>query len=336
MANRFWVGGTANWDALNILNWSATSGGIGGASVPTSADAVLFNANSGANTITLADGYNPSIFSLTMTGFTGTLNFGSQNISVGGTSTVYSGGSTFSVTGTPVINCTNSTATGKAIISVGTTEANAISFNITAGTGSFVISNTSVVKNLNFTGFSGTLGNNNFIVFGNLTLSSDMTVAAGANAITFAATSGTQQFTTSDIVIDKPITQNGVGGTLQLQDALTMGSTRALTITNGKIQLNNSVTSTVGSFVTSGTNQKFLESTTPGLQATLSQASGTVNASYLTIKDINATGGATWNARTDLGSKDIANNTGWNFIFIGLQQILKPIMAKILQPIILN
>ena len=40
-ADRYWVGGSGNWN--NSLNWSATSGGQGGASVPTSSDNVFFD-----------------------------------------------------------------------------------------------------------------------------------------------------------------------------------------------------------------------------------------------------------------------------------------------------
>lgn len=44
MANRYWVGGTGNWN--DTAHWSASSGGAGGASIPTSADSVYFDANS--------------------------------------------------------------------------------------------------------------------------------------------------------------------------------------------------------------------------------------------------------------------------------------------------
>jgi hypothetical protein len=85
---------------------------------------------------------------------------------------------------------------------------------------------------------------------------------------------------------------------------------------NGTLQLKSGVTSTVGSFVTSGTTQKFLQSTLSGTQATLSDASGTVDATYLTIKDINATGGATFNAYPYNFNSDAGNNTGWNGLSI--------------------
>ena len=46
MADRYWVGdATGIWDASETGNWSTTSGGLGGASVPTSADDVYFDAN---------------------------------------------------------------------------------------------------------------------------------------------------------------------------------------------------------------------------------------------------------------------------------------------------
>jgi hypothetical protein len=55
MANRYFVGGSGakNWN--DIANWSTASGGAGGASVPTSADNVYFDAASlsGACTLTL-------------------------------------------------------------------------------------------------------------------------------------------------------------------------------------------------------------------------------------------------------------------------------------------
>jgi hypothetical protein len=138
-----------------------------------------------------------------------------------------------------------------------------------------------------------------------------MTVTSGR--ITFAGTSGTQQITTAGKTFDFPLVFNGVGGTFAFQDALTQGSTRAFTLTDGTVELKAGTTSTVGSFLTSGTTQKYLQSTTDGTQATLSQASGTVSTSYLTIKDIVATGGASWNAPMSSFNINAGNNTGWDF-----------------------
>jgi len=57
MANRFWIGGTGSWS--EIAHWSATSGGAGNQTVPTSSDDVFIDSNSGfggGGTITLPSG----------------------------------------------------------------------------------------------------------------------------------------------------------------------------------------------------------------------------------------------------------------------------------------
>ena len=240
--------------------------------------------------------------------------FGTGNLTTTGSGTVWTTATTtnFSRTGTPTVNISNNSATATTVSTGTMTEAQSLNFNYTIGT--YTLTDTSArYRSVNFTGFSGTIPNSARTIFGGLTLSAGMTLTAGANATTFAATSGTQQITTAAKTMDFPLTFDGIGGTFAFQDALTQGSTRAFTITNGTIQLKDGATSTVGAFATSGTNQKFLQSTLAGSQATISQASGTVNASYLTIQDINATGGATWNSFTTSNNVDGGNNNGWDF-----------------------
>lgn len=77
MASRYWVGGTATWDATAGTKWATTSGGAGGAAVPTAADDVFFDANSGAVTITTFGTTTDVCRSLNCTGFTGTLTIAS-------------------------------------------------------------------------------------------------------------------------------------------------------------------------------------------------------------------------------------------------------------------
>lgn len=72
MANRYWRGGAGTWNAANTTNWSATSGGAGGASVPTSADDVFFDANSGTGVVTLSGTVDMKARNIDCTGFTGT------------------------------------------------------------------------------------------------------------------------------------------------------------------------------------------------------------------------------------------------------------------------
>ncbi len=58
MAIRYWVGGSGTWNSTSTSNWSATSGGASGASVPTINDLVIFDAGSDAGgifTVTMAN-----------------------------------------------------------------------------------------------------------------------------------------------------------------------------------------------------------------------------------------------------------------------------------------
>jgi hypothetical protein len=104
MANRYWVGGTANWDGTAGTKWATTSGGAGGASVPTTADDVFFTSSS-TGSCNIATG-NTGAKSINCTGFTGTLT-GSSDITVAGGITLvtgmtysYTGITTFTGTGT--------------------------------------------------------------------------------------------------------------------------------------------------------------------------------------------------------------------------------------------
>lgn len=314
MANRYWVGGSGTWDSSNTTNWSTTSGGSGGASVPTTADAVIINAASGSEVITL--GEDVVCLTCTLQGFTGTFDWGSYKIELSGNAaTIFRNDTTYTVAGTPSIELTYSGSTGtRTLTMLATTEAASISVLVSAGSDT-VTHTTSNFLNLDFTGFSGTLTGVGRTIYGNLVISSGMTVGATASATTFGATSGTKTITTNGKTLNFPLTFNGVGGTWSFADALTQGSTRAFTITNGTVKLKAGATSTVGAFATSGSNQKYLQSTTAGSQATLSQASGTVTVRYLSIKDIAATGGATWNAYVDYNNVDQGDNTGWDFSY---------------------
>lgn len=72
MAARYWVGGTASWDGIAGTKWATTSGGAGGAAVPTTVDDVFFDAASGAVTVT-ASSLSLQCQNFDCTGFTGTI-----------------------------------------------------------------------------------------------------------------------------------------------------------------------------------------------------------------------------------------------------------------------
>ncbi len=263
---------------------------------------VLRFLNTNANTRTIAFGVAGSI------------------VVTGNNATVVSfQGTGLTLTGSKNIVCNYSGATGTRTFSMsatGTVETNVPNIFITAGTDT--IASIGRVLTLNFTGFKGTYNSAaTKTIFGGLIFDPGMTITGSANNHSFAGTSGPYTITTAGLTLDFPLQFSGNGGTWAFSDALTQGATRNFIVgfsgASGTVQLKAGVTSTVGVFSTSGTLQKYLQSTLAGSQATLSQASGTVNASNLTIKDINAIGGAAWNAYVDYDNDDAGNNDGWNF-----------------------
>lgn len=358
MANRYWVGGTGTWDTLNVLNWSTTSGGVGGASVPTASDNAYFDTNSGSGTVSVASGATAStiimnsatlVVQLTadiqvavLTLITGTfdlngfvlqaqivnnsgsnaktLAFGStgkiqitQAATVSYAYDVYNASDSLSITGTHVMEYIGNALAG---VTMGFRPQSSThpTFNppiIRITNGAFTMGYTGgfVFDSFDFTGFSGTWSPHGVKILGDLTLSSTMTVAALTAAAELIGTSGTQTITSNGCVFDNSLLIATAGVVVECADALTLGASRTLTLTSGTLKLKDGVTSTVGTFATSGTTQKYLESTLAGSQATLSQASGTVNARYLDAKDIAATGGARWNLVN--ASVNRGNLSGW-------------------------
>lgn len=83
MADRYWVsGGDGNWGSTN--NWSTSSGGAGGSSVPTSADNAFFDGNSPACVVNSS---NRVCAALNFTGYTATITF-TFNVTASGSVTL--------------------------------------------------------------------------------------------------------------------------------------------------------------------------------------------------------------------------------------------------------
>ena len=94
MADRYWVGGTATWDTTAGTKWATTSGGAGGASVPTSADSVFFDQVS-TYTVNIS-----TTNCLDLTVSAGTVTFtGFANINIFGSFLLATGTTTWSHTG---------------------------------------------------------------------------------------------------------------------------------------------------------------------------------------------------------------------------------------------
>jgi hypothetical protein len=130
MADRYWVGGTGTWNTSSTTNWSTSSGGSSGASVPTASDNVFFDSNSGSG------------FTVTVTGAATCLDF---NWTTSNTCTLASGtGPSFVISGslnvniycnwTSTANITfNSTSTGKTISCDSSVASALVTFNGVGG-----------------------------------------------------------------------------------------------------------------------------------------------------------------------------------------------------------
>lgn len=307
----------------------------------------LLDATTLSNTFTFTQGtLNLNGFTLTSTTFnsnnsnTRTLAFGTGNITVTSTGTVFTTATTtgLTVTGTPVVNVTNSTATATTVSPGSPTEANSISFNFTAGTYALTLSASNVLS-LDFTGFAGTLNNVARTIYGNAKFSTGMTITAGANTQTFASTSGTtRDITTNGKTLDFPITFNGAGGTWRLIDALTMGSTRTLTHTNGTINLNGltltvgtsyttatgtkDITFNGGTLVCPGTSNAFNNAQPTNFTTTAGTGTGTINFTSGSTKDF-ITGARTYNCTINNGGAGTLRFTG-NATFTTLANSVQP------------
>ena len=238
MADRNWVaGGTGNYNSTT--NWSASSGGGSGASVPSTADNVFFNAASGAGTATINVSSNCA--NLNLTGFTGTLNF-TSSLTLNGTILNFGLG-TYTVTGagrlrlitTLTITSNGTNYTGN--IDIGNTITVTLADNLTCS-GTFEFSG----------GGSMTVNGNTLNISGNL-LHSGTGTTLGTTAIVFNGT-GTWSNTSTGAL------RNNV--TINTAGTLTLGTnvyynTGTLTYTAGTV-ITTGNTLNIGANTTLNTN----------------------------------------------------------------------------------
>jgi hypothetical protein len=179
MADRYWVGGTAAWDGTAGTKWATTSGGTGGASVPTSVDDVFFT-NLSTGTCTISTG-NTGAKSINCTGFTGTLA-GSAAITVAGSITLVAG-MTYTHSGIVTISGTGTLTTAGKTFSSLTIAATGIT--VTLGDAL----NLSTIRTLTVTG--GTFTTANYNITASAISSSNTNVRAinlGSSTLTLGGT----------------------------------------------------------------------------------------------------------------------------------------------------
>lgn len=127
--NRFWVGNSGNWS--DTAHWSETSGGTGGASVPTSVNSVYFNADSFSTTSVVTIDTTANCLDLDFTGLDSalTLTNTANSLNIYGSLTLPTSNLTTAFSSTGYLYF-RATTTGNTITSNGTTLAwNRIYFN---------------------------------------------------------------------------------------------------------------------------------------------------------------------------------------------------------------
>jgi hypothetical protein len=341
MADRYWILGSAAWSSTNTTNWSTSSGGAGGASVPTASDNVFFDANSnvGIASFTVTMTVTPRVCNdLTISGLDGSMNL--TGVSIGLT---ISGNLTFpatlftrSYTGTTTFNATT---TGKTVTTNGVAFG-AVDFNGLGGgwtLGSALTSTICTLTNgtLDLNGKTCTLSTRFITATGtkNLTLNAGTLFCTAASATAFNNAAPTN-FTTTAGTGTGTISMTGataktfVGGGSTFNCTLNQGGAGALTITGSNtfsditntykstgatsILFTAATTSTFTDWNASGESTRLLTiGSVTAASHTLSKASGTVSADFLSVSRSTATGGAGWYAGAN--STDGGNNSGWIF-----------------------
>lgn len=199
------------------------------------------------------------------TSSTRAIAFGSGNITTTGSGTAFTTATAtgLTYTGTPTINISNNSATATTV-SAGSTaggaSTNAFNFNFTTGTYVLTLTSGSNLRNLDFTGFTGSFTQVNLTIFGDFILSSGMTFTGSGSDITFAATSGVQLVSTAGQLLGT-IQQSGAGGTVRLAAGTTSFlSNRGWNLNNGTLDLGtNSATLSVGNFNSSNNNARQIQ-----------------------------------------------------------------------------
>lgn len=187
MADRYWRGGTGTWNTSSTTNWSDTSGGAGGFSVPTAVDNVIFD--------------QAATYTVTMTGALTcaniTVSAGSVTFATGTTPTLAISGSmsligmTWTSTGTITFNAST---TGQTILTSGTTINAPIIFNGVGGSWSLSDAlTTGLTQTITLT--TGALSLNNFNITTGIFSSSNIntrSIAFGSGNIILAHTTAAQ------------------------------------------------------------------------------------------------------------------------------------------------
>lgn len=239
------------------------------------------------------------------------------------------------ISGDPKVYITNNTATATTVGGpAGGTESLAFSFYVTGGTYALTLSN--AIKNLDFTGFGGNLASGTRTIYGNLILSSGMTVAGTSSITTFSGASGTKTIQSNGTTLNCNITFDGAGSTFKFLDACNNGG-RPVILTNGILDLNTqtvsfgqittatgtkNITFNGGYLYLTGTNG-FVNTVPTGFTTTAGSANGFIYMSYALAKTFTG-GGSSFAATLVQAAAGALTVSGSNTFLGGLTNTTQP------------
>lgn len=248
-ADRYWLGTTTSFNSTS--NWSTTSGGASGASVPGSSDIAIFNLG-GVGNCTFDVNVNVAGISVLST-YTGIISQGAFTFTIGTSNATFSGG-TF-------------TGGSQAITSNGTLTISGTAFTSTSNTLTINNAVSFVLSNGSFSDNGGTVN-----------------IASGAKTIT-------GNITFNNLIFTGGPTSVTISNTLIVTGTLTIAGGFSVTLNNGTIEARGdiSITSTsvfgggTGTLLINGTNNQTMTGpgTTDGQgrlpNVTINKSSGTLN-----------------------------------------------------------
>jgi len=222
MADRYWVGGTGTWNTTSTTNWSASSGGASGASVPTVADNVFFD-QAGTYTVTMTG----ALACLDITVSAGTVTFAtgtSPTLNVRGSMSLLAG-TVWSSTGAITFSATT---TGKTVTTNGTSfpgAFNSDSFIFNGLGGAWTLGSALTLSNGRVSVLAGTFNSGGYAITAEGLVSTGASVRAinlssstltlgtgfnGGQAVNFSASNLTFNAGTSQI--NNAASLSGLGG----------------------------------------------------------------------------------------------------------------------------
>jgi hypothetical protein len=341
--NLYWVGGTGFWS--DPAHWSTTSGGAGGSCLPTLYDNVYFDANSFSTTgqdveIDVATAYcvdmdwtgalyHPLFTSNNVLQLYGSLTL-IDSMQIGYSNFVFRSNSPETIT------------TGKHVLGSVTLDGNGGSWSLqdTLRLQTFYVSNGTFYSNSNYIQSFNTISVSDSAYFGasvidfstswNMSpiafVDADSTIISSTYQGTFnggnhiyhnvnfhgnnATIDGNNQF---DKVLDSTSFFSIIGNN-NFDTLISTFAGQVFEIGYGNTQTINDTFSAGGSCAGLTT----FRSSSPGMQGTISKATGNVTLNYLLMKDINATGGANFTATN---STIISNVTGWTVPTVPVQNL---------------